>query len=236
MAHNNDWFPSRREFQLVMAKSWVTTLESKGAAWDVKKEEISELSDLAKKASLALSKAMSSERTTVITAKCKEAFEKMAAFMRNLKTRRFLSPPLTDADFISLELKPKTTVKTPILPPTGQSMAEVSYPGVHLLTLRIRPLSGTIIDPRVVHGFRIFYGLRPPGGATFEQATSPTRYLINTPFSGDELPHSKFTRRKKELFDFNAVDSGKTAYFCIRYENSKGQTGPWGPVFSAIIP
>jgi hypothetical protein len=31
-------------------------------------------------------------------------------------------------------------------------------------------------------------------------------------------------------------DSGKTAYFCIRYENAKGDTGDWGPVFSAVIP
>jgi hypothetical protein len=53
---------------------------------------------------------------------------------------------------------------------------------------------------------------------------------------GTELPHSRFTRRKKELFEFPLEDSGKTAYFCIRLENSKGKAGPWGPVFSAIIP
>ena len=29
---------------------------------------------------------------------------------------------------------------------------------------------------------------------------------------------------------------GQTVYFCIRYENSKGKAGPWGPIFQAIIP
>jgi hypothetical protein len=53
---------------------------------------------------------------------------------------------------------------------------------------------------------------------------------------GTNLPHSRFVRRRKELFIFPPEDSGKTAYFSIRYENSKGQAGPWGPVFSTVIP
>jgi hypothetical protein len=34
-------------------------------------------------------------------------------------------------------------------------------------------------------------------------------------------------------------DSGKTVYFCLRYENQKGGEegeGPFGPIMSAIIP
>jgi hypothetical protein len=27
-----------------------------------------------------------------------------------------------------------------------------------------------------------------------------------------------------------------TVYFCLRYENSKGEAGPFGPVLSAVIP
>jgi hypothetical protein len=52
--------------------------------------------------------------------------------------------------------------------------------------------------------------------------TGTKRELVKAPVSGDELPYSRFTRRKKELFDFPAEDSGKTVYFCIRYENAKG--------------
>jgi hypothetical protein len=92
------------------------------------------------------------------------------------------------------------------------------------------------LDPRAEYGFRIYYGVMPQGGATVEAATGPRRELIKTPVSGEELPHSRFVRHKKELFDFPAEDSGKKAYFCLRYENSKGKSGPWGPLFSAIIP
>jgi hypothetical protein len=54
--------------------------------------------------------------------------------------------------------------------------------------------------------------------------------------TGADLPHSQFTRRRRVLMEFPAEDSGKTAYFAIRFENAKGGKGPWGPVFSAIIP
>ena len=32
------------------------------------------------------------------------------------------------------------------------------------------------------------------------------------------------------------LEMGKAAYFSIRYENSKGKAGPWGPLASALIP
>ncbi|MDR0642051.1 MAG: hypothetical protein LBG07_06300, partial [Treponema sp.] len=56
------------------------------------------------------------------------------------------------------------------------------------------------------------------------------------PLDGDDLPHSVFTRKKKYRFDFLEEDRGKTVYFCLRYENSKGEVGPWGSVIQAIIP
>jgi hypothetical protein len=54
--------------------------------------------------------------------------------------------------------------------------------------------------------------------------------------TGDELPHSRFTRRPSEAFDFAQTDSGKTAYFSARFKNAKGEPRPWGPVFHAVIP
>jgi hypothetical protein len=50
------------------------------------------------------------------------------------------------------------------------------------------------------------------------------------------LLHYRFTRRKKELVNFDAGESGMTAYFCARYENPKGEHGAWSPVAAAIIP
>jgi hypothetical protein len=62
--------------------------------------------------------------------------------------------------------------------------------------------------------------------------------LTAPPVTGEDLPHSTFTHRKRCRFDFSG-DSGNTVYFCLRYENEKGGKageGPFGPLFSAIIP
>jgi hypothetical protein len=59
---------------------------------------------------------------------------------------------------------------------------------------------------------------------------------MSVPSAGEELPFSRFTKRRRERLDFDAADSGKTAYFCIRLENAKGEPGPWGALFSAVIP
>jgi hypothetical protein len=91
------------------------------------------------------------------------------------------------------------------------------------------------MDSRADYGYRVYYGVLPPLQPTVEEATGPRRYLMKAAVQGVELPHSQFVRRKRELFVFPAEASGKTAYFSIRYENSKGRAGPWGPVFSAII-
>jgi hypothetical protein len=220
-----------------MAKDWKPVLQSMATTWGVPVDEIPELSDLIDAAETALTAAQSSDRTAVVTANCKAAFDALIAKMRFLKSRYFLSPPLTDADFIALELKPKDTTKTPVPPPTAQAEADISRPGVHLLELHLRPIAGSPPDPhRSDYGYRVYYGILPPGGAAVEAATGAKRELLKAPVSGEELPHSKFTRRKKELFDFAQEDSGKMVYFCIRYENAKGEPGPWGPMFSSIIP
>jgi hypothetical protein len=109
--------------------------------------------------------------------------------------------------------------------------------GEHLLELHMEPATNTTDDPhRSDYGFRIYWGILTPPGTPPEKLRPGKREIIEVPVSGEDLPHSRFTRRKKELFDFPQEDRGKTVYFCIRYENAKGQPGPWGPIFSAIIP
>ncbi|MDR3131386.1 MAG: hypothetical protein LBU18_07545, partial [Treponema sp.] len=62
--------------------------------------------------------------------------------------------------------------------------------------------------------------------------------LSAPPSSGRDLPHSTFTHRRDHLFDFDG-ESGNTVWFCLHYENAKGGgegEGPFGPLFSAVIP
>ncbi|MDR2115352.1 MAG: hypothetical protein LBP87_03115 [Planctomycetaceae bacterium] len=239
MQTNKDWLPGPRADLIAMAKDWLGILSVTTPPWGIPAAEVEELQSLTETAEELLETAKSSERTEVITAECKAAFEALTAKMRSIKNHYFLSPPLTDVDFISLQLKPKNSTHSPVPPPTDQAEADISRPGEHLIMLHLRAVAAPSREPdphRSDYGFRIYWGIMPAGGATVENATGTKRELVKIPVSGEELPHSKFTRRKKELLDFPQEDRGKTIYFCIRYENAKGEAGPWGPLFSTIIP
>jgi hypothetical protein len=125
------------------------------------------------------------------------------------------------------------TTPTPVPRPKDQPEADITYPGKHLIELdHIRSVTGGTDDPRADWGVRIHYGILDP-------ANPGGRHRIaSPPATGEDLPHSVFTHKKKHRFDFDG-DSGKTVYFSLKYENEKGGEegeGPFGPIFSAIIP
>jgi hypothetical protein len=193
--------------------------------------DVQEFITLTTKAETTLELVKSGERTPVITAQCREDFELLEEKMRFIKSRYLVG--LSDAELASLGLRPRKD-RSPVPPPQDFPEADISYPGVHTLELHPRPVAGSpTLNPR--SGYRIYWGILPHGGATVEAATGEKRELMKPPTSGKELPHSRWTRRRKERFSFDG-DSGKTVYFCIRYENSKGESGEFGPIFPAVIP
>ncbi|MHC6201738.1 hypothetical protein ACYULU_00925 [Breznakiellaceae bacterium SP9] len=230
------WLPGKRSDRLALAKNWIDVLAVSQTAWNVPAADVQELaSDYAAALGL-LQKAQSAESTATICAQCKEAFEVLDKKMRLIKSHYFLIPPLLNSDLVSLGLHPQDHTSTPIPPPDGFAEADVSYPGVGTLELHCRPVAGQPpLDQKSDYGYRVYYGVMPQGGASVDVATGPKRELMKVPSTGEDLPHSLWVRHKKERFYFTG-DSGKTAYFCLQYENNKGEAGPWGPLFSAIIP
>jgi hypothetical protein len=95
------------------------------APWGITQTDVDDLSSLIGEATTALTQAQSSNRTPVITAECKTAFDALIAKMRFIKSRYFLTPPLTGADFISLELKPKDE------PPSHRPSGSGHFPPRH---------------------------------------------------------------------------------------------------------
>ncbi|MDR2184098.1 MAG: hypothetical protein LBO80_00295 [Treponema sp.] len=214
-----------------MCDNWIVYMTAaRRTAWGVPQEQYNELSNLYDAARELLRKAMDDdERTRVITVECQAAFKALKAKMRFFKDRYFKLSPLTEGDLAALGLKERDP-PSPVPVPEAQAQADLTFPGIHLVELRnIRPVSGTAPDPRSDYGVRIYYGFSGPASARF-----PFR-VTGVPKTGADLPYSIFTRRKKERFDFDG-ESGNTVYFCLRYENSKGEAGPFGPVFSAVVP
>jgi hypothetical protein len=137
-----------------------------------------------------------------------------------MKKRYFLTPPLQDADYVSLGLKPHDSAPTPSGTPTAQVTIETYLVGRHELGVKIIYVTGSAADP-ANKGYRIWYNLAGQGETP--------------PATPDDLRKSFFTKRKKDLIEFDFGDSGKTAYFAVQIEN-EGKKGPWGPMVQALIP
>jgi hypothetical protein len=221
MATNRDWFPKTRDEQLSMAFIWNGALVNQSTAWNIPATVQTAFSPLASAAEAALLTAKDeSSRTPVATAQCREAFKTLEEKMRDIKKRYFYVPPLTEADLIHLGLKPHDNIPTASGTPTAQVTVETFLSGRHELGVKIIYVTGTATDP-ANKGYRIWYNI-------VAQGQTP-------PANPKDLHESFFTRRKKDLIEFEFDDSGKTAYFCIQIEND-GKKGPWGPMVSALIP
>jgi hypothetical protein len=213
MSKSTDWLPNNRDGILAMADDWILVCTAKQTDWNIPGTAITELTTLRDTAAAALETAKNeATRTPVATAQCKEAFDALTAFMRDFKRRYFLSPPLLDSDYISLGLKPRDPISTPSGPPTAQVTVETYLLGRHELGVRIIYVVGAPADP-ANKGYRIWYSVVAPGETP--------------PANPDDLRKSFFTKRKKDVIEFEFGDSGKTAYFAVQIEND-GKKGPLG--------
>jgi hypothetical protein len=233
-----DWYSDSRDDQLHTVKTWNAVFAISGYAWGIPQEHMMQLQTDADNAQTILDKVKSGERTPTDIVRCNEIFKSMEAEARFIKKHFLLMPPLTLSDFPRLLLSVPGQAHTPIPAPTGQPSIELSYAGgPHVVTVHLSPMLGTEPpDKKSDYGYSLYRGIMPQGGATIEQAASIKHYLMHEPLSGDELLYYRFTRRKKELVNFDANEYGMKAYFCARYENQKGEYGIWGPVESIIIP
>jgi hypothetical protein len=169
MAYNIDWLPGARDGQLAMAKDWVSVTGTVHL-WSISLTAMQELGGLTEAAETALAAANNeTTRTPVASAQCRAAFEALAAKMRDFKKRYFLTPPLTEADYIALGLKPHDATPTPSGPPAAQVTVETYLVGRHELCAKIIYVTGSVADP-ANKGYRIWYSVIAPG-----ETPPPTR-------------------------------------------------------------
>ncbi|MDR1274670.1 MAG: hypothetical protein LBK12_08995 [Odoribacteraceae bacterium] len=151
--------------------------------------------------------------------------EARAAYTKELRQviKSYLvnNPLVNDGDKMQMGIPIHKTTRTP---------AEVAktFPGFRI--------DCSIIRCVIVH----FYSLgepeskaKPPGqhGAEIYWAMLPA-----PPASLTELVHSSIDTRTPFTLSFDENDRGKTVYLALRWENTRGEKGPWSAIQSAIIP
>ena len=228
MSRQTDWMPRIRSVQLEMGNNWSTILAEKAELWKVPEALTAVLKESVNEAASQLAVPIP-ERNAVTTARMNDAFKNLSTIMRDIKKRYFYVPPLTNSDMVALGLKLKDVIPTNVPPPSIPVTGRLTFPSIGLVEMCEISPDGEKSDDRSKYGVRIYFGV-------LSDATSTYKHRIAAPpKTGDDLPHSVFTRQKRYRFAFSD-QRGKEAFFCMRFENSKGEAGPWGKIISAFVP
>jgi hypothetical protein len=112
---------------------------------------------------------------------------------------------------------------------TSRTPAPVAdrYPGVEIDSGTIRRLiihffvlgNRSKAKPAGQHGVEIRW-------AILDAAPDSISKLVNSSFD----THTPFT------LEFDENQRGKTVWFCLCWENTRGEKGPWSEIVSAVIP
>ncbi|GHU46870.1 hypothetical protein FACS1894200_01340 [Spirochaetia bacterium] len=244
MANGKQWQGKTRRLKLAMAVAWIPILQLKMAFWQIPGSLVEELIALVAVATLTLeaveSKATRSEDDT---ARCDAAFKDMVVTMSYLKDRYFRTPPLTEVDFISLQLRKPVSTKTKRNQPQAMLLGEIIRSVTARLKVVLHYTSGSeaLQDPHSDIFYQWRRSLYNPLNPTTVTATGEIDFIPTDPL---HLPLSYTTGSRTEVFNYAQGDSGKIAYFDVRLSNgTKGKSsedesmyGPWCPIFSAVVP
>lgn len=124
---------------------------------------------------------------------------------------------LTLQDRNTLNLDLPSGSKTPSPVPTQKPIAQVDTSKRLTHTISFTNQDGTAAKPAGVRGCQIWHkvGVAPASIADLDFITSDTA----SPY----------------IQQFDVADAGKTVHYWLRWENTRGETGPWSDVISATI-
>jgi hypothetical protein len=163
-------------------------------------------------------------RTTTITAVMLETEKKFIPIYRELYNGWLRSNPLvTDEDLVFMGLpKHMSNERRPAPIPTTWPAAFPNTATQRRIKIDFDDSSGPRkkAKPAGTHGAEIRW-------AIFD---GPQEVTL------EELIHSSFDTRTPFFLDFKEEERGKVFYFTMRWENTRGEKGPFSPIQEAIIP
>lgn len=220
--NNRDYIPRKDEDFQAWQLNFATNLSPLAARLGIPTEKLTELQDLQGEWADGFHLAnQPATRTPLTIVQKNHARDNYEGFLRQLVRQHIANnEETTDDDRVTLGVPIPKTTRTPAPVPA-------TYPDFTVDTSLLRQLTihfhehdkKTSAKPAGVHGAEILYGLLEAPPATLGELTR----------SGFDT-HSPFT------LSFDENERGRHVYFCLRWENTRGQKGPWSPIVSAIIP
>jgi hypothetical protein len=217
-----DFLPKPDEQFRVWLTPLLTYIQNKQTVWSIPEEPVTELQALSAAFGDALSAAENPlTRTKVTVQKKNDARKAVESKLRPfLKAYVTYNPAVTNADRDAMGLPVHKTTRTDVPVPKTTVEAEVFWPSPGVVEIRYRDSESKHRGkPDGVHGAEVAWAI-----------------LASPPVNWTDLDRSTFDTRSPLRLTFEGKERGKTLYFAIRWENTRGEKGPWGEIMMALIP
>jgi hypothetical protein len=220
---SNYFLPRKDSEFLLWTNNFMQYLSTSYSRFSFPPQDYSDLtmqhSDFSGKYAIAMAPETRTKATIQAKTDAREIFEQ--SIQQKVKEYLTYNHLVTDEDRDNLGLPIHKTTHTP-------SPIATTYPDYDVDSSTIRRLTIHFFDqgqkkskakPLGQHGAEIRWGI-----------------LDAPPTDVDELVHSAFDTRTPLVLEFSEAVRGKRVYFCLRWENTRGEKGPWSEILSAIIP
>jgi hypothetical protein len=209
-------------------RNLMKTVVAGATAWYIPPEPVTALQALQAQWEAAYAVANNLGTRTSIAVQAKQRARKVyeAALRRLVRPYLAYNPLVSDADRENLDIPVHKTTRTPIPPPTDSVELMLKQAAGSRVEVAFFPISADSAAKE--HHEAKPYGVR---GVELAWAILPA-----PPKSYADLVHSTFDTRSPYFFQFDLPEAGKTLYVCARWENTRGQKGPWSDIKSAVIP
>ncbi len=140
--------------------------------------------------------------------------------IRPLVVRLQASPEVDDAERAALGITVPDRIPTPVGIPTTRPVVKVdtSQRLRHVISFADEATPTRTAKPAGVRGVQIWVKVGDP-----------------TPVDPSELTYLATDTRTPYTTSFPGADGGKTAHYMLRWENTRGEPGPWSETASATI-
>jgi len=217
---NQSYLPKKDAELLPWSSNFTTIVTENAGSWEIPTTEVANLQSRLSAFESLIAQAQSPVRNSIIVSEKNGARKTLIAAIRELVNFRLKNPVITDSQLVTLGLHPRDKTRKPCPVP-------VTYPGLQIDRSVIRQLTVHYRDagserkakPAGVHGVEIRWSI-----------------LSAPPTHVDNLIVSSFCTKTPFMLSFDEDDSGKRVYFCARWENKRGEKGPWSEIVGAVIP
>jgi hypothetical protein len=219
---STDWLPTREQDFTDLCHKWKTGLENpaNGAAFAWNQADVTAALG-AVDAFLTARAGYEADNSTAKRIAKDEAREAATTAMRDFAhTGLRHNKLMRDEDRLLYGIRPSDRTHTPDSEPGSFPEAEGDTSIPRRVTIHFwDSASGKRGKPHGVHGAEIRWAV-----------------LDHPPASIDELIHSDFDTASPFTLHFDEAGRGKRVYFCLRWESNTNLKGPFGEIYSAVIP